>query len=132
MALPASYNTVEVRGRYVDTEGDPVVGSVTFTPTAPVITVQGELTTVISKPVKKDLIAGQFSVLLPATDDPDISPTGFAYEVRLTFRNAKERKLLISVPIALADTGFDLIDAEEITDGGLFVPGPRVLDGGTP
>lgn len=80
--LPAEFNTVTVHGQYVNLDGTPVTGYLTFA-ASPLILKAGQ---------SKDLIVpiqiyagldttGSFSIALPATDDPDINPADWTYQV---------------------------------------------------
>lgn len=112
MALPASYNTVNVRGKFVDLAGDPVKGQLTFTPTTLAMQAPDDLTTVIGRALKVNLDnQGAFSINLPATDDPDIDPTGFTYTVVEKFEGLTGRTYSIAVPIAMAGVGIELATA---------------------
>lgn len=82
MALPADYQTCRVTGRYVDLLGVPASGSVTFSATPLRITSPATETIVLPAPVTVPLDpGGEIDVTLPATDDPDITPQGFTYQV---------------------------------------------------
>ena len=85
MPLPANFQTITVTGTYVDLTGVAVNGSIQFDvndfvalrdPTADVI--------VLAKPITASIASGTFSVSLPATNDPDITP-GFTYKVTESF-----------------------------------------------
>lgn len=79
MPLPASWTTVTVTGTYTRRDGTPAAGSVEFI-SPQVVVVDGE--TVVPHTIAAALDdTGSLSVDLPATDDPDISPTGWTYTV---------------------------------------------------
>ena len=81
MALPASLSTCTVVGTYVDLVGNPVRGSINFTPQ----TILKETTAnVIIIPVviqKTFDSTGSFSVVLPVTSDTDVTPQPFIYTI---------------------------------------------------
>lgn len=83
MPLPADLSTGTLTGGpYVNAEGEILSGVVTVTarPSRLVSAATGAV--VLNGPVSVFLDEnGEFSVELPATDDPDISPTGFTYQV---------------------------------------------------
>lgn len=84
MPLPPSYNLCTVKGHFVDLEGRPVTGSITFTaPTA--LVAAGDATTVIPVPLTVTLVDGRFETQIPASDDPDITPHGWTYRVEERF-----------------------------------------------
>ena len=102
MALPVNMSTVTLTGRYLDASGAPVRGSVTFTlaltlanASAATFIIPTAYTTVLDA-------TGSFSVALPATNDPDVAPSGWTWEVAENFDDG--RTFLISLPANLAPT----------------------------
>lgn len=80
-SILANLDLVTVTGRWVTLEGGVGQGTVTFTPD-----------TVIKDPATREIVLpvaftetldanGRISVQLPATDDPDLEPTGWTYTV---------------------------------------------------
>lgn len=132
MALPVSYNRVPVRGRFVDLKGDPVAGSLSFTPTVGSMLVPGEKVTVIGTPLLVWLVDGQFETHIPATNDPDVIPTGFLYLVQEKFNGVQGRTYQIAVPLEGIDGGLDLsvvVPPENVDEPFVFTQ--LLLDGGT-
>lgn len=79
-SLP-SWNKVRLTGKYADAKGTPLTGSILFTPSVRVADVTDRVMVV---PVTFEAVLdadGAFSIELPATDDPDIVPSGFTYTV---------------------------------------------------
>lgn len=102
VALPSNLTTVEVTGRYVDHNGSPVRGSVTFDTDYYVLDA-GENVVVIEAPITANLDAtGSFSVDLIATDDPDMTPTGWTWTLTPNFQGAFP--LEFALPASLAPT----------------------------
>ena len=108
MALTPNLTTETVSGTYVDLQGAPIAGQVKFTPR-----------TVLTDPIFNQIIIpntitvtldsnGSFSVSLPATDDPDTTPTGFTYRVEESFSGG--RTYDIGIPLSSAGTGINLAD----------------------
>lgn len=97
MALPADFNTGTVTATYVDLAGDPIAGSVTFTAVPHRLVSDGTDTIVITEPLVGQLAEGVLNIVLPATDDPDISPTSFTYRVKENFTNGLT--YFIDVPV---------------------------------
>ena len=102
MALPTNLTTVEVTGRYVDHNGSPVRGSVTFDTDYYVLDA-GESVVVIEAPITVNLDAtGSFAVDLIATDDTDMTPTGWTWNLAPNFTGAFP--LSFALPASLAPT----------------------------
>lgn len=108
MALPASLSTATVIGTYVDLSGNPVRGSISFTPqtilkdtTLNVIIIP----TIISKTFDAN---GSFTITLPCTNDPDVVPEPFVYTLEENF--AGGRSFSIALPISIAGTTVNLAD----------------------
>ena len=81
MAMPANVTTVVVLGTFLTPEGDPSTGTVSFTPSSWLLN-SGANIAIPNSTVTKTLgTAGNFSVTLPITDDPDLSPEGWIYSV---------------------------------------------------
>lgn len=100
MALPTNLTTVEVTGRYVDHNGSPVRGSVTFDTDYYVLDA-GENVVVIEAPITVSLDAtGAFAVDLIATNDPDMTPTGWTWKLTPNFSGAFP--LEFALPASLA------------------------------
>ncbi|MFK0289951.1 hypothetical protein ACIQU6_05595 [Streptomyces sp. NPDC090442] len=78
--LPDSIPTVTVTGRYLSPDGRPLSGSVTFRAPAQLTFPTAEV--ILGGPVVAALDAqGQISATLPATDAPDMDPSGWSYTV---------------------------------------------------
>lgn len=95
MALGANLSTVNVTGKYIDFEGNPIEGQIRFT-----------LSGVLRNGIDDQIVApssivvplnqGSFTVTLPATNDPDIVPNPFEYMVEESFPGG--RTYSISLP----------------------------------
>lgn len=99
MALPGDISTVALSGKYLQLDGSPAAGTVTFTlsqsiadSTGSVILPKGGITVTLDN-------NGSFTISLPATDDTDLHPTGFVYQVREELTTPKTtRSYAISLP----------------------------------
>lgn len=105
MPLPASVTTIPVHGKILraDASGTPAVGTVKF---AIPQTLRDTTGNVLLGPVTylATLDAnGEFTLSLPATDDSDISPSGWVYTVTIATGEWVD-EFLISVPVATAGT----------------------------
>lgn len=97
MAIPAGWSTTKVYGTYLDINGAPKHGRLHFKPRASRLLIQEEV--VISDIITVQLDAtGYFEVLIPVTNDPDVMPENFSYEVREDFKGGS--KYNIAVPIS--------------------------------
>lgn len=65
-------------------------------------------------------VNGQFQITLPSTDSPDVTPTGWLYQVYISTANWR-RSFYISLPAALAPQ-VDFADLIEIDDPGSCTP----------
>lgn len=89
MPLTPNLTTVTVGGQFVDVSGAPIAGQVKFTPRT-ILTDPTANQIIIPKTVTVDLDAnGSFTVVLPATDDTSVSPTGFTYRVEEAFSGGR-------------------------------------------
>ncbi len=89
MALTPNLSTVTLGGQYVDVSGAPIAGQVKFTPRT-ILTDAVEDQIIIPRTITVDLDAnGEFTVVLPATDDTDVSPSGFTYSVEESFTGGR-------------------------------------------
>lgn len=81
MALPAEFNTVAVHGKWVLLDGGIPTGEVRFTGGIVLRAPQSD-TIVVPSTFSVSLDAGgEIVVQLPATNDPDLTPIGWAYTV---------------------------------------------------
>lgn len=79
MTFPSSWTRIEVHGTYANREGQPSRGTVRFE--SPQIVVIDDT---IIEPTDIAIAldeGGAFSLLLPSTNDPDLTPTGWAWTV---------------------------------------------------
>lgn len=108
MALPTSLSTCIVVGTYVDLLGNPVSGSISFTPQ----TILKETTQnfiIIPVVIQKSFDAsGSFSITLPVTNDTDVLPQPFIYTVEENFTGG--RTFQLALPISIANTTQNLAD----------------------
>lgn len=100
-------NTLTVTGTYVDLDGQPVAGTVTFMPSA-VLQDPAANQIILPKLITVTLdVNGSFTVQLPATDDPDITPS-FTYTV--TEQVPGGRTYTFALPINTPGGVLDLAD----------------------
>lgn len=108
MALPASLSTCTVVGTYVDLSGNPVRGSISFTPQT-ILKETSANVIIIPVIIQKTFDAtGSFSITVPVTDDPDVTPEPFVYNLEENFTGG--RSFSIALPISVAGTTQNLAD----------------------
>jgi Hyaluronidase protein (HylP) len=123
VTAPANYAAVEVRARYLGLDGDPMVGTVTFTPSIErLISPSGEVI-FIGTPVTGRVVDGELRdeegvgpLRLFATDDVDVNVVGWTYEVteRLIRSLDADTRIYtrtpysITVPASAAAAGLEL------------------------
>lgn len=128
MPLPANFQTCTVTGKFIDIQGNPVSGSLTFTPQPTALLDQDVTTIIVTKPFTATLdSSGAFSIVLPATDDPDINPVDWTYAVSENFLGG--RKYNIYAP---QSTTIDLSIVSPVpsSPGSGIVRGPQGAAGG--
>lgn len=97
MTFPTHWTRITVSGTYLDNQGNPLSGTVRFDKSPVVeVAVDGVIVTPSAIVVTLDA-TGSFSVLIPSTDDPDISPTGWSWHVTECVPN-KGQSYYIDVP----------------------------------
>lgn len=101
MTLPADWSTVRVTARYLLRDGSVPTGTVTFS-SQQILRADGA----IVMPV--DIVAqldgnGAIDLQLPATNDPDISPAGWAYTVQERIDGCAGRRFAMAVDAAGGD-----------------------------
>lgn len=100
------WTLVPVRGKWVNYQRVAKTGRIIFTPAATRATDADNLTTIIGDSWGIDLVDGAIDTLVPATDDPDITPISFTYHIKEDFEGGSEYD--IEVPMAMAATGVEL------------------------
>lgn len=99
---------VGIRGAYVRSNGSFSTGKVSLIPRPDFIEDAPALDTIVGKGITATLDpTGLFSFSVAATDDPDLVPFGWTYQV-IESIDGLLREYDISVPAAAAGTGIDL------------------------
>jgi hypothetical protein len=110
VTLPVGLTTVTVTGEYLDAEGTPLTGQVAFDISSPLKDANHKI--VLSKTtIRRHLVGGQFSVVLPVTDDTDLSPSGWYYTVTERIDRSAVRSFHFLLPASVAPD----IDVSELT-----------------
>lgn len=125
-SLPAAIPTVVVTGTYRGPDGRGLAGTVTFTGPGLLTFAVSDL--FVAGPVVARLDeTGSFSVRLPATDAPDMNPSGWSYTVKENLTGVTGSRTFGMVlpkgtgPINLADVA----PADPTTPNYVAVPGPQ-------
>jgi hypothetical protein len=94
MALGPNLSTVTLTGNYVDFEGNPIEGQIRFS-IGQVLRNGTDDQLVAPSSIVVPLSSGSFSVLLPATNDPDVVPNPFVYTVEESFSRGRSYEITI-------------------------------------
>jgi len=79
---PAEWQGCRFTGTYIDFLGQPLAGTVTFTPSVPAVLAATSKRIAVGGPITVTLDDnGGIDVTLPATDDPQTQPVGWTYTV---------------------------------------------------
>jgi hypothetical protein len=101
MPLPGNLTTIQVTGTFLDSQGNPLSGSISFAPPPELVDINTAI--MYSTPVTAVLDSnGHFSVTLIATDNSTLAPAGWSYTVAENVRTA--RTYTIYVPHTLGTT----------------------------
>ncbi|QAX94718.1 tail fiber protein [Streptomyces phage Lilbooboo] len=137
-ALPNEIPTVRVTGTYRGPDGRALKGTVTFT--GPSLLTFPESNLFLAGPVVATLdesgqiidADGNVGVYLPATDAPDMNPTGWTWTVKETLTGVVgSRTYSMVLPKDTLDNVIDLADvapADPSTPNYVAVPGPSAYD----
>ncbi|MFC8273762.1 hypothetical protein ACFUJR_14815 [Streptomyces sp. NPDC057271] len=100
MSLPPGLSGVTVTGTYVHADGTPFKGKLLFRP-EPAILTSATHGVLLLGTIEATLDEqGAVSVTLLATDDPDVTPTGWTYRVTERWYDAPGRSYPLSLPLA--------------------------------
>jgi hypothetical protein len=122
MALPTSLSTATITGTYVDLLGNPVRGSLVFVPQTILKEVAENIIIMPVAIVKTFDVTGSFSITLPVTNDSDVAPQPFIYDITENFSGG--RTFQIGLPLSIANTTqnlADLLPAVDSTTASSFV-----------
>jgi hypothetical protein len=100
MPLPPGLSTVTVTGTYKHPDGTALKGKVLFAPEPAVLTSAAHGTLLLGTVEATPDADGDISVTLLATDDPDVTPTGWTYRVQERWYDAPGRSYPLALPAA--------------------------------
>jgi hypothetical protein len=98
MALPDNISLITLTGQYLDFQGEPILGQVKVYPSQVLIDSAADRI-IIPSVLTTDLSSGSFSIQIPITNDPDVSPTNFNYIFEESFEGG--RTYSIQLPSSL-------------------------------
>ncbi|WP_199546567.1 hypothetical protein [Streptomyces sp. N35] len=125
MSLPAGISTVTVTGRYLSPSGMPLAGAIRFVPVPRTLTSASHGALVIGVVDALLDAAGSFTAVLLATDDPDVTPTGWTYRVDELLTGVPGRTFPLSLPLAAPNVDLAAVAPTDPTAGDyLVVTGP--------
>lgn len=111
MPFPFNITTVAVHGQILNQDGTAAKGTVTFAVPYELHDTGANVIVGPARPIVATLSGtGEFTVQLPATDDPDISPTGWTYQVHQATTAGSPPAWPLSVPVASSGTGLEFAD----------------------
>ncbi|MHC0429235.1 hypothetical protein ACX6XY_03475 [Streptomyces sp. O3] len=126
LALPEGIPTVVVHGTYLGPDGRPLTGTVTFS--APALLTFPQSDVFVAGPVVANLTEnGRFEVRLPATDAPDMNPSGWSYVVKENLSGViggRTFSMLLPASVPEVDLA-DIAPADPTTPTWVPVPGPQ-------
>ncbi|MFB7860584.1 hypothetical protein [Streptomyces sp. NPDC056069] len=128
--LPAEIPTVRVHGQYRGPDGRALAGTITFT--APGLLTFPASDLFIGGPVVATLDeTGAFAVTLPATDAPQMNPSGWAWTVKENLAGIiGSRTFALLLPKAVPDVDLaDVAPADPTTPNYVPVPGSQIYTG---
>jgi hypothetical protein len=98
MALPGNITLITLTGEYLDFQGVPILGQVKIYPSQVLIDSAADRI-IIPSVITTDLVNGAFSIQVPVTNDPDVSPLNYNYLFEESFEGG--RTYLIQLPSSL-------------------------------
>lgn len=115
MVLPPDANVVVLTATYVGEDGEPVSGSLTFIPSISALRLPADDVMIRLRQTRAELdAAGDLSVTLLATDDPDMIPVGWHYDVVERIDGRPQRAWILQLPHTL--TTIDVADIPTSVD----------------
>ena len=134
MPLPTGIATVTVTGKLLTPDGAGASGSIQFIPNNGVLYAGQDVVTVPKAVVVNLGAGGDFSVVLPATDDTAGNPVGWTWHVNERVKGGREFN--IALPKTPDTTDYSSLVPVPATDGTAVIVGPpgpalTAIDGGS-
>lgn len=121
MALPVDIATITVTGTYLSPSGTALTGTVTFTPSTPVLVDTTGQVLLGGVGVTVALTNGSFSVVLPCTGQ--MTPSNWSWTVTETIGGLSPRSYSVNIPHSLGST-VDISTLSPIVPGSVVVTTP--------
>ncbi|WP_328742915.1 hypothetical protein OG436_29430 [Streptomyces caniferus] len=129
MTMPGGIATVTLTGRYIRPDGAPLSGTVTIT-TPSLLTLSGANAITAGSTVVTLDNAGAFTVVLVATDNANMQPTGWRYQLTEKFTGITGRTYSIDLPATSPTVDIaDIAPADPSTGNYVTVTGPAGTNG---
>lgn len=136
---PTDWQASRLVGKVVNLQGVPVVGNLILTPAPSVLLSVATNTMVVAGPRIITLDAtGSFDVLIPSTDDPQITPVGWTYSVKESWTGGREYSIfapvgvtqnLVNIVPVVAFNGVGIVKGDTGAQGALGPVGPAGAPG---
>ncbi|WP_405927908.1 glycerophosphodiester phosphodiesterase [Streptomyces griseus] len=124
MSMPPGIATVTLTGRYLRPDGTPLTGTVTIAAPS-LVTLPGADTISAGAATVTLDNTGAFSVLLISTDQMDMQPTDWAYQITEKFQDIASRSYAIRLPADVPVVSIaDIAPSDPSTGQYILVPGP--------
>jgi len=126
---PANYGGCRFQGQYVDFMARPVQGRITVTPSPSVLLDAAAKKILVSTSLEFPLAAdGSVDFVLPASDDPDLNPSGWTYMINEVFVGLAGRSYPVLAPLGQT---VNLVDVAPVVAslGNAIVRGPAGPEG---
>ncbi|HZN73088.1 MAG TPA: hypothetical protein VFC00_15580 [Micromonosporaceae bacterium] len=139
MPFPASVTTVTVHMALLDGQGQPFAGQVMWVIPQVLRDVTGNIVITPGAHIAELDADGEASITLPTTDDPDLAPQDWTYDVVISGTGMRSQAMRIQLPVALGAGPVEFSDLATVEDppdviaylpivGGTLT-GPLVLSG---
>jgi len=131
----AGLTYVQLTGTYIDINGNPEQGQLVFqavdgvtgSPVYLTATTPGDL--VQPSTITARLSSGAFSVELPATDSPNLSPTGFLWAVTEQITNGRSYKINLTSAQSPGPVNIESLSPASTTNGPVYQNGVTTFNG---
>lgn len=132
MALPSSLTTITVTGTFLKGDGTPEDGYLEFSNGVALVSTGDNVIVSPSSFRARLTDAGQISVALPATNDPDWMPTGWTWQVTQQLDGGGTRTYSITLPHDAVGGTVDLADLAPVqASNGTVTVGVQSVNGDT-